>query len=138
MLLGILGQGSGSIEEPWNYVQESVTRTWLRANRTALPVAFWSTQLRQGCAIRQWTQCRLDQRKVQPSKENRDYKYADIQMYSWLPLPPNGFLICRQWLLQPKPFLFCMPDTVQRREWSSQPAQMSWFCWLALVWKWVF
>lgn len=26
VLLGILGQGSGSIEEPWNYVQEGVAR----------------------------------------------------------------------------------------------------------------
>jgi len=51
------------------------------------------------------------------------------------PIPPSISLFQLLW---PKTFVFCVPDIVQRREWSNQAAQVSWFCWLALVWKWVF
>lgn len=88
LLLGILGNHAGSLEELWVYAQEGVTRMWLRANKAALPCGFTARLAEQGCVAGQRTTPRLDQRSTPPSRTTLTtnmqiyYKCAPSQ---WIP-----------------------------------------------------
>lgn len=116
VLLGILGRRSGWVEEPWIYVQEGVIRMWLRINKASLPCGCMAHLAESGLCYRAMYQMQAGSEDHTAFLKNPDYKSANIRMYSLLPLPPNGFLVWRLWLLETKTLLFCVSDIVQRRE----------------------